>query len=115
MFLYIKYNESPVVKSSNLLLSAIQLTAQIILVIILPYTFIGEPNTLACFLRPVLVGLLLTVAIYVTLCKTRTLLRIFQSKIRISNREKAKTGATELLVLLIFSFSDISILLVSFN
>ena len=85
IFLYIRYHETPVVKSSNLILSCIQLSSQLLLVIVMPFLFIGTPNTLIRSLRPVFVGLLLTISTSITLCKTRTLLRKFSSKRKCQN------------------------------
>ena len=115
IFFYIKYNETPLVRSSNLILSCIQLSSQLLLVIILPFIFIGEPNTIICILRPTLIGILMTVSTSVTLSKTRTLLRIFNSKIKMSNRERMKTKTVEIFILLLFTSVAASILFISFK
>ena len=113
--MFIKYNETPVVKSSNLQMSFIQLFAQLITVVIMPFLFIGDPNPLICVLRPSCIGLLLTVSTCATMSKTRTLLRIFQSSTRMSKKEQLLTKLTEYFILLLFMLLSTSILLVSFQ
>ena len=114
-FLYLKYRSTPVVKSSNLLLSVVQLVSQFVLAVIMPFIFIGTPNVSSCTLRPLLVGLLLTISASVTNSKTRTLLRIFDSDIKLTKREMKKTRATEIFVLVVFLLIDSAILFISFK
>ena len=90
IFFFIKHNETPVVKSSNLILSSVQLVGQLLTVVMMPFLFIGEPNSKICVLRPICIGVFLTATTGVTMIKTRSLLRIFQKAIVMTDKEKSR-------------------------
>ena len=113
IFLFIKYNETPAVKSSNIILSFIQLTGQLLTVLIMPFLFIGEVNTMMCILRPVCIGILLTVTTGVTMIKIRTLLRIFQKPIPMTKKERVRAKYTEIFFLVLLVIIDASVLSIS--
>ena len=50
IFFFIKFRDTPLVKSSNRILSAIQISSQLSLVLILPFIYIGIPNIVLCFI-----------------------------------------------------------------
>ena len=115
IFLFIKHRETPIIKSSNIILSFLQLTAHLLTVIVMPFLFIGEPNVHICILKPVCVGLLLTLSTAVTLSKTTTFLKIFQSKVKMTAKQKSATKFVELIILVVLLICDIFILVILFN
>ena len=104
MFFYIKYHETPVVKPSNMLLSDIQLSAQMMFIIIMPFIFIRESNTIIRTLRSNLVPI---DCIYIRHTKyNKNLMRIFDSEIKLTIRERTKIKATKLCLLCVYILID---------
>ena len=115
VFLFIKSHNTPVVNSSNKILTAIQLSSQFLLVIILPFIYIGIPNVGICFIRLVVIGVLLTISSAVSFCKINTLLHIFNSHMTHSKKKRLKTKANEIFAIALLVLVSISISVVCFQ
>lgn len=93
--LFNKYRLTPVMKSSNVPLTFLQLSCQFVLLITLPFIFIGRPHIWTCALRPITIGLLLTIATGITLSKVQSLLHVFKSITKMSANEAMRTRSAE--------------------
>ena len=88
IWLIIKKQNTPIVKSSHFLLTMTQLLTQLLLSVTLPFLFIGDPNDSICYLRPITTGVLLSVKSIITTVKINYILFVFQSKTNITSRRK---------------------------
>jgi len=113
--IFIRYKDTPIVVSSNKLMSGIQLLFHGILSICLPVFFIGKPNKSFCTLRPVVIGITLSVIISVNLSKTQKLFMIFKSKVIVSQRERLLTESMQWFLIAIVALIDVVVTVISFN
>ncbi|XP_078525106.1 extracellular calcium-sensing receptor-like [Lissotriton helveticus] len=74
--IFIRYNQTPVVKANNLPLSYLLLCA-LILCFLCPYMFIGQPLWWTCLLRQAAFGTIFTLCVSCILAKTITVLLAF--------------------------------------
>lgn len=95
--------ETPIVRSSNLLLTSIQQSAHFILFVSTPVLFVGEPILLQCQLRHITVGILLTIICSCVFVKIQKLMFIFHSKIRLSDQEKVLATLTDMFWILLLA------------
>ena len=115
LYLFMKHKDTPIVKSSNLQLSVLQLLTQIAIVVTTPFVFMTKPSTILCMLRPSCVGVLFTIAFTITMSKLKALLRIFQSQSRLTPEERRETKITEYFILVLFVIVDVVVLILSFQ
>lgn len=99
---FYRFRATPVIKSANILHSTFQHCCHLMLFLVTPVLFVGEPILILCQIRHVVVGLFLTIICSVIFLKTQKLLFIFRCKLRVSQREKQVSTVTDLFYLLLF-------------
>ena len=95
IYSFMKYKDTPVVKSSNRLLSLVQLFSYQLFFILLPFLFIGEKTSVICFIQPISISILLTIPISLSNVRVHTLVLIFHAKVRISANEMLRVKIME--------------------
>ncbi|XP_068709594.1 extracellular calcium-sensing receptor-like [Montipora foliosa] len=80
---FYKYRDTAMVKASNRQLSFLHL-GSIVTIFVLPLIMIGKPTVAGCTVRPLFFGIPFTLCTSITLLKTDRLLRIFQSRSRLT-------------------------------
>lgn len=113
--LFTRYWNTPVVRSSNRPLVSIQLLCILSLFIALPLLFLTKPDKDLCTMRPIVIGVLLTISTTITLSRTQTVLGIFTRLTEMSGLEKNLVKAVELFYVVVMLFIDICLSLVLFN
>ncbi|XP_057294686.1 metabotropic glutamate receptor 4-like [Hydractinia symbiolongicarpus] len=99
--------QTPIVRSSNLLLTAVQQSVHFILFVVTPVLFLGEPILIQCKFRHIVVGLLLTAICSSVFLKIQKLMFVFHSKIRLSDQEKVFAALTDVIWVLFLSLIQI--------
>ena len=98
-FVYFKHRKSPVVRSSDTKMTAMQLACHfgLFLSILL---FVGRPARFQCGAQIVITKLLLTLVITSIFVRTERLLKVFQSKTIVSGRQRLWKRAVDVFILL---------------
>ncbi|XP_078521622.1 vomeronasal type-2 receptor 26-like [Lissotriton helveticus] len=78
VMVFIKHNQTPIVKANNLLLSYMLLLA-LVLCFACPLMFIGQPRSLNCLLRQVTFGIAFALCVSCILAKTVTVIMAFRA------------------------------------
>lgn len=104
---FFQRRQTPIVRSSNLLLTAVQQSVHFILFVVTPVLFLGEPILIQCQVRHIVVGLLLTAICSSVFLKIQKLMFIFHSKIRFSDQEKVFAALTDVIWVLFLSLIQI--------
>ena len=111
---FICYKSTPVVRSSGLNESLLQLSVQLMLFIAMPVLFLNKPTWFRCFTQPLLVGDLLSVVTTVTMTKTIKALNAFKARLVLSKREVIMTKTIEWFVLILVVVIQVLIFGISF-
>ena len=100
--------KTPVVKSSNIPMTCIQLFCQGLLYVA-PCMFIGKLNPLYCTFRPVILGCLGTVIVGVVFTKVNFLLSIFQLQTIASTRRAVFTKSSQYITLFLLLIGQLCV------
>ena len=84
---FLKYSQTAVVKASNRELSMIDLVCHG-LIFLLSLLYIGRPRTATCLVRSYLFSILFTITTSIMFLKTDRIVRIFNSKSRLTKRSR---------------------------
>lgn len=99
IIVFVRFRNTPIVRSSGMATSMLQLGCHLSLFIALPFLLLNKPTALKCFLQPVLFGLLLTIISALTLTKTQKLLYAFHAIVRLSKRTVMMSKAVFIFIL----------------
>ena len=112
IWLFIKYKNTPIVKHTNLQMSGIQLSLHFVLSIGSILLFFSYPGRLICILRPLVIGLCLTINTAVNIGRTQKLYVIFNAKTVHSAGERRLVKRLDWLIIGAVSLVDIAFFLV---
>ena len=110
--LFVKYKNTPVIRHTNLPMSALQLFLHFLLSFASFVLFVTYPGKLVCTLRPLVVGLCLTINTAVNIGKTQKLYVIFNSKTRHSTSERRLIKRLDWLIIAMVTLVDVAIFIV---
>ena len=110
---FIRFRDTPTVKSSSKNLSFLQLVAHCILTVI-PLILIGEPSQEKCNIFVFSIGFLYAVIMGSIFAKTHKLLTIFQSLRKMSSKEVVITEAVQYFIVFILVTIQICLTLLGF-
>ena len=112
LLIFIKFKDTPIVRASNAALSFLQLVTHALMAILLIVLFYGKPTQIVCLIRPLAIGICLTLNTTINLGKTQKVIRIFESKVQMSKMTVAITKATEIFTIVIMVAIGIGIFVV---
>lgn len=98
---FIKFRQTPIIRSSHFTSSLIQLTCHLTLAISLPFLFLGSPQVQKCMCQIFVSGTLSCIINAITLTKSQKLLFAFQAKLRLSKREVRLSKSVEIFAMII--------------
>ena len=110
---FVKFRNTPIVKSSVPNLSFIQIVAHCLLNIVL-IALLGEPSNLKCKFTAFTVGFLYTIIMSCIFAKAFKLLKIFQSVHKMSHTEIVVTQFVQYVIIVILTMGQMFISIVSF-
>lgn len=97
-----KYSTTPVVKASNRDVSLVHLTSHA-LVFLLPLLYVGRPTVPACIIRLNVFPVLFTFITAIIFLKTDRIVRIFNSKSRLTKRSRLLSNKVQYLLTMILT------------
>lgn len=106
--------KTPICHSTNLAMTAVQMTSQFLLLISLPPTFFWEPSNFKCFLRPLTVSVFYTINMSIIFTKSRKMLQVFNSNVKLTNSDMRKTSFKQFSNVLLFLLISNAILSITF-
>ena len=101
MITLIRYRFTPVVKSFNLPLYLFQLTAHVLLFLMIPLGYIDKPNAIKCIFRNGSAGFLMVIICSVIFVKVQKLVFIFKSKVVITESQRNVATAVDIFIIII--------------
>lgn len=104
--LFLKYKNTPIVRHTNLPMSVLQLSLHFMLSICVFALFVVYPGKIVCTLRPLLIGLCLTINTAVNIGRTQKLYFIFNSKTIHSTSERRLVKRMDWLIIAIVTLLD---------
>ena len=110
--LFVKYKNTPVVRHTNLPMSVIQLSLHFVLSVSSFTLFVSYPGNVVCTLRPLVVGLCLTINAAVNIGKTQKLYVIFNAKTVHSASERRLVKRLDWLIIVMVILVDGAIFIV---
>ena len=110
---FMVYRNTPLVKSSNVQLSLLQLGIAL-LACTHPFLYIGKPTLLICYLRPLVFGVLFTISNSIIFNKADRLLRIFKMRHRVRNDQLLLSNKFQLCIVALLAFCSVLICAISF-
>ena len=112
MWLFVKYKNTPIVKHTNLHMSGIQLSLHFVLSVGSFLLFVSYPGKWVCILRPLIIGICLTVNTAVNIGRTQKLYVIFNAKTVHSAGERRLVKRLDWLIIGTVSLVDGALFLV---
>ena len=106
MVVYIVYRKTPICKSIDTNLTIVHLLSSFSLIVFLHVIKRDEPNEWLCLLIPVIVGMNYCLFVGVVIIKSQKLLKAFNSKVKVTSRDRLVTKMQQL-------FTLVTILLIS--
>lgn len=100
-FIFYKYKNTPIVTTSRLRTSIVHLIVIMSIFITVPIAYIGKPNKLKCFLRPLIIAVLYNCNISLLLTKSNKILSAYNSKQVSSVFTVRREKAAEIFVVLL--------------
>ena len=110
---FLKYRKTPIIKSSGMKSSCVQLVAHWLIFVEIFILFFGKVNDVLCVAQVVVSGNLLTIIMSITIGKTQKLLFAFQSKVRLDHHTVLISKATEICISLVCVTTQVIISFVS--
>ena len=110
---FLKYRKTPIIKSSGMNSSCVQLVAHWLIFVEIFILFFGKVNDVLCVAQVVVSGNLLTIIMSITIGKTQKLLFAFQSKVRLDHHAVLISKATEICISLVCITAQVIISFVS--
>ena len=80
-------SNTPVILSSDITSTFVQLTSHMLLVMVLPFVIFRQPSKDLCFIRVVVCGIFLIIPIGISLSRVQKFLMVFNSDIRMDRRD----------------------------
>ncbi|XP_066916860.1 G-protein coupled receptor family C group 6 member A-like [Clytia hemisphaerica] len=112
---FYKYSQTPIVRSSNIILSIIQISAHLALAFT-PLLFVGNiETTYRCTARVYLTGILLTIIIGISLVKVTHLLTVFNLKFKLTKGEALQQTTKEMGILILTVLVNVSIVIITIS
>ena len=110
--LFVKYKNTPVVRHTNLHMSVIQLSLHLMLSVGSFTLFVSYPGNVVCTLRPLVIGLCLTINAAVNIGRTQKLYVIFNAKTVHSASERRLVKRLDWLIIVMVTLVDGAVFIV---
>ena len=110
---FLKYRKTPIIKSSGMNSSCVQLVAHWLIFVEIFILFFGKVNDVLCVAQVVVSGNLSTIIMSITIWKTQKILFAFQSKVRLDHHTVLISKDTEICISLVCIAAQVIISFVS--
>lgn len=104
--LFLKYKDTPIVRHTNLPMSVLQLSLHLLLSVGVFALFVVHPGKIICTLRPLVIGLCLSINTAVNIGRTQKLYFIFNSKTVHSTSERRLVKRMDWLIIAMVTLLD---------